>query len=1640
MRHKTKKTKRILNRSLSFLLAAGLILCPAGIGGIQAFAAAAGGGEDPVSTSAGDDNVGAASEIITEVSGSDLDSVVPDNAETTDPAEDGSPDSDGGPDAYASAGGYAVSPAADGTVNEMSEGLSGDVNSVPLASEGQESIAAEWAYNETRTLNITADFTGTVGDRILRIEMPVGMVFNEGGYPTAQTDPQTIINCDYAASVLPKNYTAKETGGLLTYKINPNVDTISLRILISYDERLWNKKMGNSVTGEPGDGTYQPPVRVTKEADGAVETKQLSKILTSTAAGEVYSVKYDKDASLTSAKVLDQAVYAGRHYIYIGRDSGQINSTPNMYWKKVILTQYAPYKELEGGGRVYADVVEGATVSPGNQKSVSYDNEQHKIEVIWTENASFNYSAPQINAKFQFSKSSGFGAGDTVIYPSPVIRAAGIYGEEYDLFNQTDEKQYARFTLGDKEELLLKWGSVKPFLTSATNENVVYHLGTCTLANMGAVPSGKKEVTYSFEGKKGVGVTTLRLIMPRKACCELTTSGKVKVTYTVLDRDGNSAEYVGSQEISPAQGANDNSGNSVIISRDQEMISKGYFFHTITYQVKTLEAGTLYYNGSSPFTSGGSFYGKLTGSTAKPAAGEECLAAAITIKSLEDQEPEVSAGYSVIGTNDAPKTTMGLRNDPLAGINSTIPAGGTLTVDAKLQISEYPYYSATYVEEPVFYLRLPETLSLVKGSLKTDRKNVGIVVQEPVTETEADGVICDVIPITFTGDVSLGYYDETLQAVDGKDSLTLTFTLQASQNTSSIKLYDLRDLVCVGARDACLSNNNSGWNPHNWKHNPTVEDGYSKGLFRSTYSYNGTTHSVFTVQAAAPMIDFKAEVKVHEDKAASDYAQELTFMENTGALDYRLSFSNNKEGTVDGNKFYYLIQIPKSGKKMSDHMTSSVDAPQFSFSLTQAAKLQNQFSGLYDIRYSYDYPADPSDVDFYNNGKADFSNEDGRYAAYYEEGTITQENKWGEVCCIKLVVKDTVSPRIIPDGEECTITLENVLWDVSDAAGDTEFAWSACGLQHYDLGSQSSEGHTPTMQPVVFRIHPYIIDSSATLTGVRQGNSANGTTKTTELLIPAYRKARTLVIKSVEVNGIELVTSGTVAEKNKDNVDPEWGNTHFALTAELSSGVQGPVDILKTGQSSGEIGLTPPGKTSKLSFTLQHANLMTTKSVAGTVTVVIGDDDVNITERITIRTIGTEMNEEDLSSGIFEGKKFSDMGEGGTAVQITSNSSVSAQFNVNNYLYNSYGVPYITGNFPGGSALILADISNGRQPRYYYHQCTEAKEQILLSEFTDMADGTSGFTQESLPVDAKMVFVLDYAQTGQNLEATGNMTLVFPALEGGAQTPRSQTVSWNISPKREFTIDITDSGEGISMTDYGQVGLKASLGSNMLYGNDTYHYSYYLTLSVTLYDASGINRINFPAGATVTANGVTTTAVENKALLSLGKVGVLGVGKTFPLDILLKTADWGFDPGDYTMKLELFCSRAEGYVSAVSSEIEAEGAVHLHVSEETSYGLKVEQTAGKRLVQPGAHLEFRLDYAAGQDPIFSAQLYEKTDGTYNQLNTSWTGEPFFMKNSDGTCTAAIQLPEIAPGTYRILFRMDSGGEVFEVPYNVIVSE
>ena len=1522
--------------------------------------------------------------------------------------------------------------------------LSADVDSVPLVAEGGVSAATEWAYDETRKLNISADFTGVTGDRILKVEMPVGMVFNAGGYPTDATDPQTISGFSYVQCDLPKGFSSNETGGTLTYSINPAVDRVSLQILISYDEKLWNKINGGPVTGSPGDSDYMVPVKVTITAGDTAETVILSEVTTATSTGNRYYTAYSADPSLTSAKTMDEPVFVGRHFIYNGRDGGKINGTPAKYWTKLTLIQEAPYV-LRDGKKIYAAYVKSADIAPSGYTITNYED-THKTEVVWENCGLFSYSAPQINACYTFSKSAGFQAGDTVIYPQPVIRAQGIYGEEYDYYRAGDENGYIKFLLGDSEELSLTVGGSKNFLTGIDNTDIVFQIADFKLSNMGAKKTGNKRFTYTFESTSGVGVTTLRLIMPKKEDCILTENGKVEILYTVVDEDGNAVAediYKGRQELSPHP--SDNTGGSIILSRDDSMIEKHYYFHTITYVVGALQPGTLYYTNSSPFLSGGTVHVKRTESGShKPSAGGVCLTASLVIASTAaDGTNSVSQEISIKAADEVPVTTMGFRNNPLEA-NTSIPAGGTLTVDAKLEASNYPDHTIMYVTKPVFYLRLPKELSLVDGSLKTDRDDVSPVQQNPFPEKDAAGrdTGYTLTPVTFNEEVPFGYFNEKLEAIGGRPSITLTFTLQASKDTSSITPYDLRDLVCAGAEDAALNKENSGWNPYNWTHNPTAEDRYSKGLFRVTYSHDPAINTAFTVQAAAPMIDFSAEIKKHEGTTDADYGTEITLIDNKGSFDYRIQFRNNKGGTVDGSKFYYLIQLPKNGATLSDHVSDSGELPSFDFSLTGPVKLKSQYQDLYDVGYSCDTPADPSNAGYYNNGRADFEPDGKTYATFYSESQIASDSgwKWENVRCIKITVKKDAEQRVIPDGEECTLTLENVMWELSGTSGNTVFHWSACGLQRYDLEKQASEGHTPT-NPVSIRIHPFEITSAATLTGVRDGNPSKGTAKTVEIPIPAYNNAKTLKIKSVKVvsGNINLVSSAEM-DKNRSGSDL-WGDTHFTLTAGLDSGQ--PVDLLDTNIGT-QIGITPEKTVSKLILTLDHANLMSTNSNVGDVEVVIGDDNgIVITEIITIRTIGTEMNPADLTGAVIQGKRYNEIGVGSTQVAITSDSSVSAQFNIQNYLYSSYGEPYIRageGSFPAGSTLVMADITDSKAPQYYYYNCGNSTGTIKLSEFVNMKDGVSAFSRTDLPVDAGLLFVLDYAQANLNVpeKQTQKLELIFPSGDGGSTSERSQSVQWQITKKRDFVINITG-GSAITMTDDGMTTLSGYLSSNILSGNDTYHYSDYLTLSLSLYDGTSGKAVDFPPGTTITANGITSGTAENKALLSLGNARA---DDKIPFVIQLQTAGWVLAPGSYKLKAELYCSRAEGYISAVSTRPETEVAITLTVVADPDCGLSVKQTDSiGRLIEPGASLEFQLDYKAGTDVQFSAMLYAKTEGSYSGTVTAWGTQPEFSTVGE-TCTAVIMIPETVNrgSTYRIVFCMESGGKVIEVPYNIIILE
>ena len=128
--------------------------------------------------------------------------------------------------------------------------------------------------------------------------------------------------------------------------------------------------------------------------------------------------------------------------------------------------------------------------------------------------------------------------------------------------------------------------------------------------------------------------------------------------------------------------------------------------------------------------------------------------------------------------------------------------------------------------------------------------------------------------------VPIGYYSEALTMIG--EELTLSYTLQASKDTNNISAYNLRDIVCVGVQDIEVSNVNSGWNPYNSDYQ--IKDGLNKGKNGYCATYKKDFPTVFTVQAAAPMVEFSAEVKDHS-ASDTDYGEEMTFIGNEGVFD-----------------------------------------------------------------------------------------------------------------------------------------------------------------------------------------------------------------------------------------------------------------------------------------------------------------------------------------------------------------------------------------------------------------------------------------------------------------------------------------------------------------------------------------------------------------------------------------------------------------------------------------------------------------------------------------------------------------------------------------------------------------------------------
>lgn len=258
----------------------------------------------------------------------------------------------------------------------------------------------------------------------------------------------------------------------------------------------------------------------------------------------------------------------------------------------------------------------------------------------------------------------------------------------------------------------------------------------------------------------------------------------------------------------------------------------------------------------------------------------------------------------------------------------------------------------------------------------------------------------------------------------------------------------------------------------------------------------------------------------------------------------------------------------------------------------------------------------------------------------------------------------------------------------------------------------------------------------------------------------------------------------------------------------------------------------------------------------------------------------------------------------------------------------------------------------------------------------------------------------------------------------------TKTAQWKISPKRSVSLS---GDKSATAEEKANITLTGTMSSAQLVGNDTNHAADFMTLALTLFDEAGTAAVPFPTGTVVMVNEMPYSAAENKVLASLGGAGIQNRSVT----ITIQTENWELAPGTYTLKVGLYFSPVDCFITPGSPENEQE--VKLVVTEKAEYGLSVKLSSGEsRLVPKGKEttLNFQLEYTADGSQTFAGELDRKVNGAYQKV----AGVVPVIVASGGAGTGKVVLPRTLPaGTYRVLFTMTVKGETYQVPYNIIVA-
>ena len=1471
-----------------------------------------------------------------------------------------------------------------------------------------------WNYNNIGRLNITLSE--------LDIDVVYKLVIT---MDSTLYLPVDVLPCPVGATVsFEKNesitvngnqiYEGKPFSGTVIYTFNSEstktVEIDNFELEFKYDEVLWNNHANASLKS----GT-EPVLSVELIAEEEVlEEKNILDITTEIDGNHSYNAKFNYNNNLSADNLQCRP---GDELRFTIADDSSYHFTAQ-YFKKLYIEINIPYYTVSGTKYylqydendikiqtkkgIYLDKSFYQLTTTEDKIIIQLDNYLHTYDV--TSLLSVNFTFPQVD---ELLTNPG-------LYPFKGSAIAYIDKDPNMSLFKTAEK--FTITLNTNEESQL---GVFPAAGTVDyrNDTVVQPLLGFGLKNDGG-DSGKIKLVYDFDtnlnDENTILVTTMRLLPD-----SITKNFEIK--YSLIDEDGNLIYFDSSGNVVPegTPGAtqywtvsvtNSHYGktlayfSSVLFTRNSlRSDHKKYYFKTIEYVLGELKGGSSLWHPSARFS-----YTSSTGTIWGYARfKDDNIVVTSNIKVYEADNNDV---YTLkydrnVSTNSkkSDENAFGIISGKVS--SASIDAGNTFSISGSITTLSYPYTANnilnTVDNNLILGFRLPEGVTINSSGTKITNYSgtININIKSITSEPLEDGYNLWIVEIE--GGHLIGYCSETLGSISTGSNFKFNIEFNTSLSTAGSTLY-LKDMIFVGAKGI---NNKADGTYKDMK----ILDKYDLNQNGKTNDYVGCFSSANN-NLSVQIIGKNATLDIIDNISINNILSEQlnnNLEKYNDILSYELEINCTSGGQAED--FVYYIPIVKK--------TSIVDN-ELIFKATYSLKLNNVvtvFNSIAEngvkILYSFDT-------------NITYSNTDS--AIWYE--TIPFDKTIEDVTMIKIVSQSGTIENGSISIIRLSMSYEGEELDYASDAGMYN-SWTSRGQYKYLVGDRGVAGHYSTDTNnlnISYTFDQQIIELT---TSPGDHTDDIGNDSYTLDILTTFNNEQTFKITNVSTYNA-IITDVLTMETNAHLLTGDEANRTFAFYTTLDTNTK--QDIAQTNPILGTVSSL---STFKLSFEIFNADVISDITTIRYIDIIVeSENGVTIPVRINIKRELTVIGA--VTNSISSGKQYTLFGTTETEITISKDSSFTAQFSAENIIPNNYKGRRLvfTNTLPVGSTIVLIDLTNTNDVKYYMYEITASDTNIVdLTKFNVMGKDTKYTVTTGIDaITEKLLFIIDLPDDNTLSDGTLNSINLARTLNSNVDEMSPYGLEFTTKDIREYELNATDDikiGEEVEV-EY--------VVSEIDYSDSKYN-DRKLSLSIQPTSTMSVN------DSSIEYNGNTYYLnSNNEFIIPLDDVQTPG---TYSIKFIYNSKTIEYNEGICDLNIKLIASATSSAEKPHLGETLKEVNINLTTNKKSS--LKVESMSDRVIVNDElkdtveiryevinvtGKVTLELQEKIGEGYITDSTLLEAVNGSTTQTSGKFT--------VTGVYTLNLKFSQLMPkGNYQILFTVyDSLGNVEKtVAYKFVVA-